>query len=66
MIHVRVRLFASLRERLGQSSLTLELNEGATAARVARTAAAGAPSFNSRVREDWPSRSRSEANSLTR
>ncbi len=32
MIHVRVRLFASLRERLGQSMLILELNEGATVA----------------------------------
>ena len=45
MIHVRVRLFASLRERLGQSSLTLELNEGATAAAVLATLAAVAPSL---------------------
>lgn len=34
MIHVRVRLFASLRERLGQSMLILELNEDATVADV--------------------------------
>lgn len=43
MIHVRIRLFASLREALGQSGMTLELPENATAAAALERLLAVAP-----------------------
>jgi len=43
MIQIRVRLFASLREAVGQASITLELPEGATAAAAVEELRAAAP-----------------------
>jgi len=47
-VHVRVRLFASLRESVGRDELELELPEGATPAEVWRRLAAAHPELGPR------------------
>lgn len=42
-MHIQVRFFASLRERLGAAELTLSVSEGATVAQIWEQAVAGGP-----------------------